>query len=152
MLTVGCSRAPLGLGFPGRPARVSIPGLHFTCPRGFARERLGASLYLPLGNPLRPHYTAKATEAQKEDVAVERRRRAFPLARPARRGQRPAASVESSRSQTASLIRAPAESQTVPGAVPLCLLFPLLQLPRQVLFTHILQVRKVGSGRFSAES
>lgn len=47
-----------------------------------------------VGNPLRPHYTVKTTEAQKEDVAVERRRCGFPLGCPARRRHRPATSLE----------------------------------------------------------
>lgn len=47
-----------------------------------------------VGNPPRPHYTVKTTEAQKEVVAVERRSRGSPLARPARRRHRPATCLE----------------------------------------------------------
>lgn len=49
------------------------------------------------------------------------------------------------------LIRATAESQALSGVVPPCLLSPLVQLPEIGAMIHMLQVREVGSGRFSPE-
>lgn len=75
-----------------------------------------------VGNPLRPHYTVKTTEARKEDVAVERRRRGFPLGRPARRRRRPATSLEaalllpeSDRARSVPLLRAKRGRERAPN-------------------------------------